>query len=362
MGLISTTTTAYPNGCLMANGYPLDARLVVDSLSALTATATWSANGNYTNVYPGMLVYVVEDHKTYKFTGTSEEANAKDVADKTKWKVMDPEPVNGNYLALSGGNMSGDVTFSTGRTITVSSGSQRSVFSGIYIQTTANGGSFSAIYPTKKSGSTAASSGTILTTADVDNSLNTGSTNPVSNKTVAAAIEKVTGSVTGLTDTYISGGTISDGTLSLKYNNSEKTGVTITGVASTAWAEKNCVVKTGDTMTGGLTIQSKTAGLKLSSGAPGDKTYKFTYSGITEGEDTVIKYPTKSGTLLVNSNVDSSLTTGSTNPVQNAAVTKVILDNEKTTSAALNNLKDLIDTLQTDLNIIDCGEYTGTDS
>ena len=90
MSKLAKDVIGFPTPLEMGNANPLDSRFVVEKESDLTnvgADTSWRIKGKYTNVYPGMQVYVTEKKATYMFTGGIGE-NLDDVKTLDKWRII----------------------------------------------------------------------------------------------------------------------------------------------------------------------------------------------------------------------------------------------------------------------------------
>lgn len=90
MSKLAKDVIGFPTPLEMGNANPLDSRFVVEKKSDLTnvgADTSWRIKGKYTNVYPGMQVYVTEKKATYMFTGGIGE-NLDDVKTLDKWRII----------------------------------------------------------------------------------------------------------------------------------------------------------------------------------------------------------------------------------------------------------------------------------
>lgn len=90
MSKLAKDVIGFPTPLEMGNANPLDSRFVVENKSDLTNVETgtsWRIKGKYTNVYPGMQVYVTEKEATYMFTGGIGE-NLDDVKTLDKWRII----------------------------------------------------------------------------------------------------------------------------------------------------------------------------------------------------------------------------------------------------------------------------------
>ena len=91
MSKLAKDVIGFPTPLEMGNANPLDSRFVVEKESDLTNvgadTTSWRIQGKYTNVYPGMQVYVIEKKATYMFTGCIGE-NLDDVKTLDKWRII----------------------------------------------------------------------------------------------------------------------------------------------------------------------------------------------------------------------------------------------------------------------------------
>ena len=181
----------------------------------------------------------------------------------------------------------------------------------------------------------------------VDTTLDTGSTNPIANSAVNTAISGLDSSKisAGRYDSqskyiYFYSGTTADTDALIAINATDfiKDGmvdsVTIDDVVSGSSTVK-CLVVTFNTDAGKEDIN-----IPLSDIFDPDLYYDKTYI-----DNNTIKDAILSGTAIsiLDANrklvVDTELDTGSTNPIANSAITKIIYDDEKVTSAALNDLE-----------------------
>lgn len=90
MSKLAKDVIGFPTPLEMGNANPLDSRFVVEKESDLTNVGTdtsWRIKGKYTNVYPGMQVYVTENKATYMFTGGIGE-NLDEVKTLDKWRII----------------------------------------------------------------------------------------------------------------------------------------------------------------------------------------------------------------------------------------------------------------------------------
>ena len=90
MSKLAKDVIGFPTPLEMGNANPLDSRFVVEKESDLTNVGTdtsWRIKGKYTNVYPGMQVYVTENKATYMFTGDIGE-NLDEVKTLDKWRII----------------------------------------------------------------------------------------------------------------------------------------------------------------------------------------------------------------------------------------------------------------------------------
>lgn len=90
MSKLAKDVIGFPTPLEMGNANPLDSRFVVEKESDLTnvgADTSWRIKGKYTNVYPGMQAYVIENKATYMFTGGIGE-NLDEVKTLDKWRII----------------------------------------------------------------------------------------------------------------------------------------------------------------------------------------------------------------------------------------------------------------------------------
>lgn len=100
MGKLAKVVIGFPTPLEMGNANPLDSRFVVEHENDLTnvgADSPWRIKGKYTNVYPGMQVYVTEKQATYMFTGGVGE-NLDEVKILDKWRIVSDENTSSDKL------------------------------------------------------------------------------------------------------------------------------------------------------------------------------------------------------------------------------------------------------------------------
>ncbi len=100
MSKLAKNVIGFPTPLEMGNANPLDSRFVVEKETDLTnvgADTCWRIKGKYTNVYPGMQVYVTENKSTYMFTGGIGE-NLDDVKTLDKWRIISDENTSSDKL------------------------------------------------------------------------------------------------------------------------------------------------------------------------------------------------------------------------------------------------------------------------
>lgn len=100
MSKLAKDVIGFPTPLEMGNANPLDSRFVVEHESDLTnvgADSPWRIKGKYTNVYPGMQVYVTEKKATYMFIGGVGE-NLDEVKTLDKWRIVSDENTSSDKL------------------------------------------------------------------------------------------------------------------------------------------------------------------------------------------------------------------------------------------------------------------------
>lgn len=100
MSKLAKDVIGFPTPIEMGNANPLDSRFVVEHVTDLTnvgSNSPWRIKGEYTNVYPGMQVYVTDRQATYMFTGGTG-ANRGDVSTFNKWRMVSDENTSSDKL------------------------------------------------------------------------------------------------------------------------------------------------------------------------------------------------------------------------------------------------------------------------
>ena len=142
MSKFSEKVIGFPTPLEMANANPLDSRFVVTELADLTNVGggtPWLIKDEYTNVYPGMQVYVTAEKTTYMYVGDAVGDNKSSVADSKNWVKTSDSKLSSDKLLTNinvnskDGNVSNHVASVTleGNDISLGSNYDGEIISGL---------------------------------------------------------------------------------------------------------------------------------------------------------------------------------------------------------------------------------------